>query len=90
MKVTVRRFRKITLKKYQNVQQNPLCAISPKNKQMLKIDSDSIKVNNFPVRLIDGSSEKFIGMTKTLRENLGVENGQVVEINFENSILKVK
>lgn len=89
MKLTVRGFKKTTLKKYQNVQENPLCAISPKSQQNLKISGDELMINDFKARLIGGSSDKFIGMTKTLRESLGVENGQVVEITYEDSILKV-
>lgn len=89
MKLTVRGFRKVTLKKFQNVKASPLCAIHPKNQKKLKIGEGEIAINDSSARLIDGRSDKFIGMTKTLRENLGLENGQVVEVTFENQILKI-
>ena len=87
--MSVRGFRKVTLKKFQDVKENPLCAIHPKNQKKLKISLGDITVNDSSARLIDGRSEKFIGMTKTLRESLGVENGQVVEVTFEDQILKI-
>lgn len=89
MKLTVRGFRKVTLKKFQDVKENPLCAIHPKNQKELGISEGDIKVNDSSARLIEGSSDKFIGMTKTLRENLGVENGQEVEVAYEDSALKI-
>ena len=89
MKLTVRGFRKVTLKKFQNVKENPLCAISPKNQKKLKISLGKVVINDSSTRLIDGRSDKFIGMTKTLRKNLNVENGQVVEVTFKDSVLKI-
>lgn len=89
MKLTVRGFKKETLKKFENVALSPLCAISPKNQQDLKISLGEVSINDFSFRLIDGSSDQFVGMTKTLREQLGVENGQVAEVTFEDSTLKI-
>lgn len=89
MKLTVRGFRKVTLKKFKNVKANPLCAIHPKNQKKLRISLGDIMVNDSSARLIDGSSDEFIGMTQTLRENLSVENGQIVEATFEDSVLKI-
>jgi hypothetical protein len=89
MKLTVRGFKKETLKKFEKVVESPLCAISPKNQKELEISGGEITINDSSARVIDGSSDEFIGMTKTLRENLGVTIGQEVEINFEDSALKI-
>ena len=89
IKLKVRGFRKVTLKKYEDVKENPLCAISPKNQKELKISEGKIKVNKTSATLIKGKSEKFIGMTKYLRDSLDLENGQDVEVNFDGKVLKV-
>jgi hypothetical protein len=89
MKLTVRGFTNKTLKKYDDVKENPLCAISPKNQKALGVSGKKVEVNNSSVRLVKGSSEKFIGLTKTLRDSLGVENEQVVEVSFVDSVLKI-
>lgn len=89
MKLTVRGFTKTTLKKFENVKDSPLCAISPKNQKTLGISQGEVSIDEYDFRLIDGSSDQFIGMTKTLRENLGVEIGQDVEVSFEDSVLKI-
>lgn len=89
MKLTVRGFTKETLKKFENVAESPLCAISPKNQNELKISLGEISINNSSARLIDGKSDEFISMTKTLREKLEVENGHIADVIFEDSVLKV-
>ena len=89
IKLKVRGFRKETLKKYEDVKENPLCAISPKNQKALKVSGGKIKVNKSAANLIKGRSDKFIGMTKALRDALELENGQVVEVAFDGKILKV-
>lgn len=89
MKLKVRGFRKVTLKKFDDVKENPLCAIHPKNQKKLKISEEKIKINKSSARLIDGRSEKFIGMTKALRDTLELENGQAVDVSFDGKILKV-
>ena len=89
MKLTVRGFRKVTLKKFDKVKESPLIALSSKNQEALGIKAGEIEVNDASARLVDGSSDKFVGMTKTLRDNLGVESGQVASITFEDNVLKI-
>ena len=79
----------MTLKKFEDVKENPLCAISPKNQKALEICEGQIKVNKTSATLIKGRSDKFIGMTKALRDALELENGQVAEVSFDGKVLKV-
>jgi len=90
MNLKLRGFTEETLKEYKNVKENPLLAISPKNQEELGVVSGDILISDIAVRLIDGKSDEFVGMTKTLRESLGLEIGQDVEIEKVDGELTVK
>ena len=90
MKLKLRGFTKETLKKYDNVSENPLLAISPKNQKELEIVLGDILIDKVSVRLIDGKSDEFVGMTKNLRETLGLDIGEDIEIESIDGGLKVR
>jgi hypothetical protein len=90
MKLKLRGFSKETLKKYDNVKENPLLAISPKNQKTLKVISGDILIDEESVQLIDGKSDEYVGMTKTLRDSLGLDIGQDIEIENSDGGLKVR
>lgn len=90
MKLKLRGFTKETLKLYDNVKTIPLLAISPKNQKELKVISGEITISKVGVQLINGKSDRFIGMTQTLRETLGLDIGQDVEIENSDGGLLVK
>jgi len=90
MKLKLRGFTSETLKKYDDVINHPLLAISPKNQKELKIVTGDILIDDTSVNLIDGKSDEFVGMTKTLRETLGLDIGQDIEIENDDGELKIK
>ena len=90
MQLKVRGFTKVTLKKFNDVVNNPLVAISPINQNELELAAGEISVNNTSARLIDGKSDEFIGLTKTIREKLGFKKGQEVEIKFSGGELDIR
>jgi len=90
MKFRLRGFTENTLKKYSNVKQNPLLAISKKNQEELGIVAGDILISDVAVQLIDGKDDKFVGMTKTLRESLGLDIGEEIEIEKSDGELTVK
>jgi len=90
MKLKLRGFTKETLKKYDDVKKNPLLAISPKNQKELKVVAGDILIDDVAVQLIDGKSDEFVGMTQALRESLGLDIGQDVEIENKDGELKIK
>lgn len=87
MKLTVRGFKKVTLAKYSNIVQQPLLAISKNDQKTLKVEPGMININNYTVRLITGTKDGFVGLTKTLRRLLKVEKGDVVNITIKNGQL---
>ena len=89
MKLKLRGFSKETLKKYDDVAENPLLAISPKNQEKLGIAAGDISIGDVAVRLIHGKSDEFVGMTKTLRDNLDLDIGQDVELEKIDDELKI-
>ena len=90
MKLKLRGFTKKTLKLYDNVKKSPLLAISPKNQKKLGVVSGDVLIDEVSVRLIDSKSDDFVGMTKTLRESLGLDIGQDVKIENSDGELKLK
>ncbi|MFA7244184.1 MAG: hypothetical protein WC080_02775 [Patescibacteria group bacterium] len=89
MKLIVRGFKKETLKKFKDVKSTPLCALSPKNQKNLGVCKGKSIINGLSAIIIDGSIDQFIGMTKTLRQNLNLEIGQEVEASLQDSVLKI-
>lgn len=90
MRLKLRGFTEETLKKYDDVINHPLLAISPKNQKELEIVSGDVLISDVAVNLIDGKSDEFVGMTKTLRETLGLDIGDEVEIEKVDGELKIK
>lgn len=90
MKVKVRGFTKATLKQYNDVANNPLVAISPINQKELGVSVGTISVNQKTARLIDGKSDEFIGLTKTLRDRLKLENGQEIDVEYLDNELTIR
>lgn len=90
MKLTIRGFKKETLAKYTNIIEQPLVALGKNTQETLGINPGPVKINNVSARIIEGSSEDFIALTKTLRQKLGVERGEEAEVICKEKALILK